>query len=178
MTFAGAIKTCLTKYADFRGVATRSEYWYFILFTILVGLVLDTIDRVVFPLAKDASLPEQLMQASGPFGTIGSILLLVPMFAAMVRRMRDAGFSAHWLWLTLAPLAILIVSLVIGSQAISPEDLETQSGWLSFLALLAPSVLAFAAVNLFYFVVTLLKSKAPAKPSPTEQIQDQTGTTA
>jgi hypothetical protein len=56
MTFAGAIKTCFTKYADFRGTAARPEYWYFVLFTILVSIVLSTVDSIVFPADPDANL--------------------------------------------------------------------------------------------------------------------------
>lgn len=29
MTFQESIKVCFTKYADFDGCATRSEYWWF-----------------------------------------------------------------------------------------------------------------------------------------------------
>ena len=31
MTFTDSVKTCLSKYIDFSGRATRSEYWWFVL---------------------------------------------------------------------------------------------------------------------------------------------------
>ena len=38
-TFWGAIKTCLRKYVTFKGRATRTEYWCFILFLCLLALI-------------------------------------------------------------------------------------------------------------------------------------------
>ena len=47
MDFGTSIKTCLGKYATFQGRASRSEYWYFILFTILVNVVLSVVSGVL-----------------------------------------------------------------------------------------------------------------------------------
>ena len=41
MSFADAVRTCFSKYADFSGRARRSEYWYFVLATGLVLVLLD-----------------------------------------------------------------------------------------------------------------------------------------
>ena len=38
MKFQEAVETCLKKYADFEGEATRSEYWWFALFIFIVGI--------------------------------------------------------------------------------------------------------------------------------------------
>ena len=40
MTFLKSVETCFFKYADFNGRASRSEYWWFYLFTILVWISL------------------------------------------------------------------------------------------------------------------------------------------
>lgn len=41
MSFGQAVRSCLSKYATFDGRATRSEFWWFYLFTlIVVSLVL------------------------------------------------------------------------------------------------------------------------------------------
>ena len=39
MGFVDAIKTCFSKYASFSGRATRSEYWWWVLFVVLGGVV-------------------------------------------------------------------------------------------------------------------------------------------
>ncbi len=41
--FVEAVKICFNKYADFKGRATRAEYWWWYLFTVLVSLVLGWI---------------------------------------------------------------------------------------------------------------------------------------
>ena len=41
MNFQEAIRICFSKYADFNGRATRPEYWWFVLFVVLVGLGLS-----------------------------------------------------------------------------------------------------------------------------------------
>jgi len=36
MNFIEAIKTCFTKYGEFKGCASRPEYWWWFLFTIVI----------------------------------------------------------------------------------------------------------------------------------------------
>ena len=54
MGFIGAIKTCFSKYVDFKGRARRPEYWWWVLFNVLVGLALGIIDRETLKAALDA----------------------------------------------------------------------------------------------------------------------------
>ena len=49
LSFAGAIGVCFKKFVNFRGVASRREYWYFILFIVLLSIVLGQVDQIVFP---------------------------------------------------------------------------------------------------------------------------------
>ena len=107
MTFADAIKSGFKNYAQFRGVASRSEYWYWVLFTGLVGTVLSTIDSVL----AGPSNGSELANASGWLANISSLVFLVPNLAVGVRRMRDAGFSAWFLLVQAVPLIPLFVLL-------------------------------------------------------------------
>jgi uncharacterized membrane protein YhaH (DUF805 family) len=94
-TFWDAVKVCLVKYAVFEGRASRSEYWYFVLFSFIVGL------------------------ATGGFG---QILLLLPEIAAYVRRLQDLGRSAwNLLWLLL-PIVGWIVLFVFAVQPGEPKQ--------------------------------------------------------
>ena len=48
MTFMESVQTCVKqKYTAFSGRASRSEYWWFFLFTVLGGIVLSLIDGVL-----------------------------------------------------------------------------------------------------------------------------------
>ena len=39
MSFTDAVRTCINKFATFDGRATRSEFWWFYLFAVLVGFI-------------------------------------------------------------------------------------------------------------------------------------------
>ena len=78
MNFQDSIKTCFTKYVDFTGRASRSEYWYFILLYFIVAVVASFINQ---------NLPFLVM--------LGFIL---PLIAVGVRRLHDTNRTG-WLYL-------------------------------------------------------------------------------
>ena len=69
MDFVGAIKAGFKNYVSFRGTATRPEFWYWILFTALVLIVVSALDR------------------SGTLGNVFSVATLLPSLAVAVRRL-------------------------------------------------------------------------------------------
>ncbi len=46
MGFMDAVKSCFGKYATFSGRASRSEYWFFVLFVILVLVALGIVAAI------------------------------------------------------------------------------------------------------------------------------------
>jgi uncharacterized membrane protein YhaH (DUF805 family) len=96
MSFQEAIRVCFSKYADFSGRATRSEYWWFFLFTVLVSIALSMISPLI----------------SGLF----SLGTLLPSIAAAARRLHDTGRSGWWQLIVLVPLVGLIVIIVFLAQ--------------------------------------------------------------
>lgn len=120
MSFAEAIKSCFTKYAEFRGRASRPEFWWFVLFYYLVILV-----PLVPWIAIDASSVNQASfgepassTALGVFGVlvgVAFLALLIPYLAAGVRRLHDTGKSGWWWLISLVPFGsiVLIVFLAI-----------------------------------------------------------------
>jgi len=93
-TFWDAIKVCLTKYVDGKGRASRSEYWYFALFSFLVGIAT---------------------------GGVGDILLLLPSITVSVRRLHDIGRSAWALLWVLLPVIGWIVLIVYAVRPGEPH---------------------------------------------------------
>lgn len=82
MDFNNAVKTCLIKkYADFSGTATRSEFWWFWLFSVLVTSVGN-----ILSLGLNTEI----------FSNLTMILLLLPTFAVASRRLHDVGWSGWW----------------------------------------------------------------------------------
>ena len=53
MSFQKSIEICFAKYGTFQGKATRSEYWWFFLFLILMGAVLGFVDGFMFPVQTE-----------------------------------------------------------------------------------------------------------------------------
>lgn len=94
MTFAESVKTCIAKYATFSGRATRSEYWYFVLFNLLLSIVAMVIDGVI---------------GIQVLSTVVSLGLLVPGLAVAVRRLHDMGKKGIMLLLGCVPFVGLIV---------------------------------------------------------------------
>lgn len=109
MTFGQSIQTVFNKYAEFRGTASRSEFWWWILFTSLVSAGLNTFTLWSFNFGSDVSPGSSL-------AGVWAIAVLVPTLAVTVRRLRDAGFEwGHIFWILL-PLAGAIVLIVLCAQ--------------------------------------------------------------
>lgn len=119
MGFTEAIKSCFSKFATFSGRASRSEYWYWVLFNVLVNVVI--IILVV------ASMDPTLLFAAGPIMIILQILFFIPTLAVTVRRLHDTGKSTvtcillYLLSFLIIPAIILFIYTIEDSQ---PGDNE------------------------------------------------------
>ncbi len=134
MTFFEAIRTALVKYFVFKGRASRSEYWFWILFSLLYWLVAIII--------IDSWLPDFIPD---PILILTQLALFFPTTAVGVRRLHDTGRpGSRFFW----PFGALI--LLIGGFWLI---LLTGGGELWHLMLLIPFVIAFfasVALNLFW----------------------------
>ncbi|OXE35211.1 MAG: hypothetical protein CGW95_15300, partial [Phenylobacterium zucineum] len=100
------------KYADFRGRARRSEYWFAYLFSVLVSYAAS----VVTPSRVD---PVTGNTNVGTATIIWSLVVIVPGFAVATRRLHDTGRSGKtllWLLLPFVGAIIVLVYLVGDSQ--------------------------------------------------------------
>ena len=104
----------LKKYATFSGRAQRAEYWYFVLFYILIFIGLSILDGMTGSFSEAAGM--------GFLGGIFSLALLLPSIAVGVRRLHDTGRSGWWLLLALIPLIGAIVLLVFTVQDSTPGE--------------------------------------------------------
>lgn len=84
-----AVKTGLAEFANFSGTATRYEYWWFLLFVVLV-------------LAVSTVLHEKAYQ-------IAALILLLPFAAVGTRRLNDANYSPWLQLLWLVPFAQIVI---------------------------------------------------------------------
>jgi len=93
----------LRKYAVFSGRARRNEYWMFVLFNLIIGIVLGVIEGIV----GIAPQSDQSVLAG-----IYSLAVLIPSIAVFVRRLHDTNHSGWWFFIAFVPLIGAIVLLV------------------------------------------------------------------
>ena len=103
MDIQTSIKTCFNRYATFSGRASRSEYWFFILFGILGGIVTLIIDVMIL----DYSIESEYT----PINLIFSLILIIPSIAVACRRLHDVNKSGWWqlIWLTIIGGILLLI---------------------------------------------------------------------
>jgi len=105
MTFSQAITAAMGKYATTSGRATRSEYWWFYLFTVLMSW---------------GSAVAGTLVGGETMGTIlnlaVSLALLIPATAVAVRRLHDTGRSGWWLLLSLTIIGIIPLIIWLASE--------------------------------------------------------------
>jgi uncharacterized membrane protein YhaH (DUF805 family) len=110
VTFQDAVKVCFSKYVDFNGRARRSEFWWWVLFTFLLGIVASIVDSV---------LGTRSSTGTGLVESVTNLAVLLPSLAVGARRLHDTGRSGWWLLLWLVCLIgwiILIVWFCQGSH--------------------------------------------------------------
>ena len=96
MTFSQSIKTCLSKYATFYGTASRSEFWWFFLFTQLLIIVASFIDAVIYALGIYDPSPGFSEEDPGLTYLLVAFALAFPICAVGCRRLHDIGRSGWW----------------------------------------------------------------------------------
>src|SRR6478752_1744385 len=97
MTFSDAVRDGFDKYATFSGRSSRSAYWWWFLFALLVGVAAEILDAIV---------------GTPLFYIIAGLGLLLPGLAVLVRRYHDAGHSGWWVLLLIVPVAGVVVWLI------------------------------------------------------------------
>ncbi len=104
-SFAQAIDICLQNYVGFAGRAPRSEYWYWALFCILLGLVVGFVSGFLAVIVHEKAL-------YGIALAVLNLAILLPSISVIVRRLHDVGRSGWWYFIGLVPLVGPILLLV------------------------------------------------------------------
>lgn len=108
MSFGEAIQSCFSKYASFEGRASRSEYWFFTLFQLLM---------IIGAFVVGGMLDETLMIILVLFSILG---LFLPMLSVTVRRLHDTNRSGWWYWISIIPyigVFVFLIFMVLDSSA-------------------------------------------------------------
>lgn len=133
--FGDAIRICLAKYVVWAGRATRPEFWWFYLFSLLVSIGASILDVVL----ADAK--------SGPISTLASLALFLPQLSVNVRRLHDTDRSAWWM---LQPVGCILGAAILVGILISVDA----SGYAYLLAVIP-------ALAVFWPIVFLCQAGTP-----------------
>jgi len=100
MNFGEAITAGFRNYVNFSGRAFRSEYWYWVLFTLILAIVTGILDAAVFPDSE---------AGGGPLSTVSSIVILLPSIAVGVRRLHDIDRTGWWYLIVFTIIGIFVL---------------------------------------------------------------------
>lgn len=122
MSFGEAIKTCFSKFATTNGRAQRSEYWWWTLFSSLVGAGLFiTLGAVLASESSGSGEGFESVFMVYLFAVLAYVVVFaIPSLAVLGRRLHDIGWSAWWILLIFVPFSIgsliLFVACLMPSQ--------------------------------------------------------------
>ena len=110
MSFIDATKSGFIKYVDFKGRASRSEYWYFVL---ALGLIAILIAFVEISTGMIDSIDSE-----GPLSIIFSAITILPSLSVAARRLHDRGHSGwNQLWiLTIIGIIPILIMLMLPAK--------------------------------------------------------------
>ncbi len=97
MGFVQAISSGFSNYVNFSDRASRSEYWFWVLFVLIADVV---------AIAIDAAIGKQIITSL--FG----LAVLLPGLGVTVRRLHDLDRTGWWIFLGLIPLVGAIILII------------------------------------------------------------------
>ncbi|MBB3308640.1 uncharacterized membrane protein YhaH (DUF805 family) [Rhizobium sp. BK196] len=142
MGFTEAVRTVLReKYATFSGRASRSEYWWFYLFYVLVAFAFAVVAIGVATASGgvEGGVPSTII-AIGAIGGLFVLGTIIPFLAVQIRRFHDRNMSGWW-YLALiilglipyvgfiASIAIFVISVLpgtVGPNKFGPDPLRPE----------------------------------------------------
>ena len=118
MGFGQAISSGFSNLTNFSGRASRSEFWWWMLFVWIVNVIVGTILNI--------AVPNDGTNSMGFFASVAWWIVYVIFFLATlgvaVRRLHDTGRSGWWVLLQLICCIGTIILIVFWVQPSQPSD--------------------------------------------------------
>ncbi|WP_049407516.1 DUF805 domain-containing protein [Staphylococcus pettenkoferi] len=164
--FGQAFKNFWKNYANFKGRARRSEYWWMMLWNfifslpaivlmaigymfMIVGAISDPDDPDLAPIAIGLII----LFIAGIYGLIYFLATLVPYLSLLVRRFHDAGRG------TVLPIIIFIISVVLSIFIQVYGNLSGPDLTLDYIIVLMIVSVISLAMGVYTIVIACLDSK-------------------
>ena len=117
MGMINAVRRAYSNYSTLQGRATRSDYWWFLLYQWLVYIFLVSVCVFASDLFKSEYLFTPLI--------LFVLLNVIPNFTILVRRLHDSSKSGYWLLLLLLTAPCFFVILIF---TLLPSDGDNRYG--------------------------------------------------
>ena len=158
MNFLDSIRVGFKKSLDFKGSASRAEYWFFIALAVIVSAVAAVIDSAIAPLFGALNDP-----FFSPLELAATVILILPLSAVSARRLHDSGRTAKALIAWIIPILLTTVAAVRFAQLPNlgvPGELVAPTDLLILILIAAVSSLLLL---LIFTILMVLPSKSFAK---------------
>jgi uncharacterized membrane protein YhaH (DUF805 family) len=119
-SFWGSFAYCMKNYCNFRGRATRTEYWGWVVVNTLIGWALHSA-AVAAMLGSGANAYSAETTANG-VNSLWNLAIMLPALAAMGRRLHDVGWSAKQM---IGPIVLGFVGLILLVFGLGDQGLDT-----------------------------------------------------
>ncbi|MCH7737772.1 MAG: DUF805 domain-containing protein [Chloroflexi bacterium] len=96
MTFTQAIPSGFRRYFDFKTRSSRSEYWWWTLFSILVSVAASIVDALLFG-------------GTAILDTVSTVCLFIPGIAVAARRLHDINRTGWWILIAFTIIGIFLL---------------------------------------------------------------------
>ena len=111
MTFKQAVNSCFRNYFKFSGRASRPEFWWFVLFLVIISTIIQTyintgVDNVKFMFGLYFNLSTEAHWLENTF----TLVTFIPFIAAISRRLHDIGQPGYIAFVWLGFLTLTIAS--------------------------------------------------------------------
>ncbi len=120
MSFVESISTCYSKYFTFKGRASRSEYWWFILFGSGLSMLINMCFSQIYGSPLIVIDPQTGHSTTTLVYWIALITNLfvttIPGISAMVRRLHDTGRSGWWYFINFTIIGIFFFIYWLAKQ--------------------------------------------------------------
>lgn len=114
MSLMESIDSCIRKYSDFKGRASRSEYWWFWGFYVSILIGIPLLLFIVTEALDTASSPSISGIVLIVIYFLSVLGLLIPFIAVSVRRLHDSGLSGwHVLWRFLPYIGWIVIFVLM-----------------------------------------------------------------
>jgi uncharacterized membrane protein YhaH (DUF805 family) len=120
-SFWGSFGHCMKNYCNFRGRATRTEYWGWIVVNALIGGALQIVAAAA-TLGAGANV-YSAEATTEVVKSLWNLAVMLPALAVMGRRLHDVGWSAKQM---IGPIVLGFVGLILLIVGIGPENFSAE----------------------------------------------------